>query len=288
VLSLLARLRYDQRGFTIIETLVACVTGVIVTGALFTILDFTVKQNSRLSGYAQASQVSRLAMTRIVEELHSACLASGFSPVISTTGNLSGPSRLVLVNGYNEKTEAEAKKEKETGVVSYPEAELRAESIHKDVIEYKSGKLTDTVYKAESNTPIASGETGYAERYKWAATPFQTRQLAENVSQVEEGSEKIPVFRYYAYSKTSHSEAGKAASALEEKSLTPTESSTLTESGAEEVASIVVAFRTGPYSKEKRLTSASEKGQFADLTSQTTFAFSVPNAEAELKAGPCE
>ena len=78
------------------------VTGIIVTGALFAILEFSVHQSSRLSGVAQATQVSRTAMTRIVDELHSACLSTGFTP---RPRRRSAPTKLIFVNGYNEKAE---------------------------------------------------------------------------------------------------------------------------------------------------------------------------------------
>ena len=58
------------------------VTGIIVTGALFAILEVSTRQSSRLSNVAQATQVSRNAMTKIVDQLRSACLSTNFTPVI--------------------------------------------------------------------------------------------------------------------------------------------------------------------------------------------------------------
>ena len=125
------------------------VTGVIVTGALFAILDFSVRQSSRLSGVAQATQTGRVAMTRIVDELHSSCICRRLPPVIEG----STPSKLIFVNGYDEKEEPKEKSEE-------PPAELPPASIHKDVIEYNraTGKLVDTVYTATSNVTLANGE----------------------------------------------------------------------------------------------------------------------------------
>jgi Tfp pilus assembly protein PilW len=268
----------DQRGFTLVETLVAMVTGIVVTGALFTILDFSVKQSARLSGSAQATQVSRVAMTHVVEQLHSACLAAGFTPVIKE----SSPTKLIFVNGYDEKEEPKNAVE--------PPAELPAGSIHKDVIEYSkaTGRLTDTTYKATSNVPLAETASNAFEKYTFPATGSTVR-LAEHVTQMEEGGKVIPVFQYYAYATTSSSASGVAASTLNEKaSLTTTETSQLTEAGAKTVASVVISFRTAPPKLEAHLSSNSEKGTLADLSTQTTFAFGAPNSETSIKASPCE
>ena len=260
--GILARLR-DRSGFTIVETLVAMVTGVIVTGALFAILEVSVRQSGRLSSVAQATQISRGAMTKIVDQLRSACLSPGFSPVI--TGSTA--TKLVFVNGYDEK----ASKTEE------PPAELPASGIHKDVIEYEEGtkKLVDKTYVATSTTP-----TETAEKYTWPASPTRTVTLAENISKVE----SKPIFEYFKYNTTSNPATGLPASTLSETGITPE-----TETLASSVASVLVRFRATPANKEfKAPTATSEKGLYADQASQTIFAFSAPNSESSITAGPCE
>ena len=155
IARLLARVR-DRSGFTLIETIVAMVTGVIVTGALFAILEVSVRQSSHLSGVAQATQVGRTAMTHIVDELRSACLSTGFSPVISTGAEAtsSGEKKLVFVNGYDEKP---SKGEE-------PPAELPASGIHKNVIEYNEAKqqLIDKTYIATSNVETETPKNSHS------------------------------------------------------------------------------------------------------------------------------
>ncbi|HXB16608.1 MAG TPA: type II secretion system protein [Solirubrobacteraceae bacterium] len=270
---LLDRLR-DRRGFTLVEVLVAMVTGVIVTGALFAILEYSVRQGARLSAVAQATQVSRTAMTHVVDELRSACLSSGFTPIIANgeSAKSSTPSKLIFVNGYDEKTE----KEKE------PPAELPANGIHKDVIEYNEAtkQLVDKTYIATSNAP-----TETFEKYTFPASPSSTVKLAENIAKVEEK----PIFEYFKYATKSSTETNSAASTLEEKeSLTPKSTSVMTEAGANTAASVVVRFKAGPYEKDARLSASGEKGTFAEQTSQTLFSFSAPNSETTIEAAPCE
>lgn len=272
--ALRARMR-DEHGFTLIEALVAMVTGVVVTGALFAILQFAVHQTSRISQVAQADQVSRTAMTRIVDELHSACLSAGFSPVQEK----STQTQLIFENGYSEQAEV-------PGVYTAKGAVTgKIEGVREDSIEWaeKTGLLTDTVQLgtgAEENGvyPVSSTKT--------------TIRLGEHVSQAsvvntKKETEPSAVFRYFEYATKSTTGTGEAASTLKEIPL-KTSTETLGKTNAAKVAAVQVSFRTGSYTKEVKLGSASEATIPGDLTTLNTFAFSAPNSESVIEAGPCE
>ena len=117
-----------ERGFTLIETLVAMVTGIVVIGGLFAVLEVSLHQSTRIADVVQASQLGRQAMTHIVDEMHSACIGPNFTPV--ETG--SSPSKLIFVNGYSEK------------------AELT--EAHKDEIVFSGETLTDNVFNSNGGT----------------------------------------------------------------------------------------------------------------------------------------
>lgn len=252
----------DARGFTLIETLVAMVTGIAVTGALFTILEVSTKQAVRLSDVAQATQVGRTAMTHIVDELHSGCLYDDFAPVQPG----STESKLIFVNGYFPEKANEA---------TQPEYTF----VHKDEITWSNagkGTLKDKKFTA----------TEAAKEQEYTAWKENGEVLvAENISQVEPVKEN-PVFKYYKYSSSSANGTSEAAA-----TLTPMEVSgatALTAAQAKEVAAVGVTFRSAPYTKELKLSAASEKGTPLDQTTLTTFAFSAPNSETTIVAGPCE
>ncbi len=240
---LLARLR-SERGFTLVEVLVAMVVGLIVSGALFAILEISLKQNARISDRVVAQQLGNTAMTRIIDPLRSGCIARKATPVLSG----STPSKLMFTTAFSEGTTPEPKE------------------VFREKIEYASHKLTAAVEQASSGTwPTYAG---------WGAAKETT--LAENVY-MPSGNTNGP-FRYFKYGKASSSSSTSSVSALEALPTT----SALSEPEAKEVAGVEVRFEALAPDKDTRLSRAA---QFED---QVTFAFSSPNSESTIKAGPCE
>src|SRR5580704_16448051 len=88
----------DNAGFTLIELLVGMLSAIVVTGALFAILIVSLHQTARISGHVQATQLGRITMARMVDELHTACIAKEFTPVQKE----SSENKLIFVSGFGQ------------------------------------------------------------------------------------------------------------------------------------------------------------------------------------------
>ena len=245
----LPRLVAEEHGFSLMETLVAMLSAVVITGALFVVLEVALHQTSRISDVAQATQLGRSAMTHVVDELHSACLAPQFTPVKEG----STENKLIFITAYGS------------------QAELP--SAHKEKIELSGGYLIDTSYPSTG---------GSWPKFTFApeSSPTVTR-IAEKVSQTEseETKAKVPIFQYYKYAKESSSaKENNPLGALE--AVSP--GAGLSAASAQTVASVAVSFKAGSPSGNAAL------HRSADISNQVTFAFSAPDPEATIKDAPCQ
>jgi type II secretory pathway component PulJ len=155
----------SEQGFTLIEMLVTLMTGIVIVLAAFSILDVSLTQSSRVSERVEVDQRARLAMEKIMLELHSSCVADNINPV----------------------------KEKSTGTearfISEPGSTAAFTSVTEHRIRLENGKLIDTSY------PSTSGE---GENWKFPETESGSsgsKVLLTNVS--ETGS--TPIFQYFRY-----------------------------------------------------------------------------------------
>ena len=85
----------DEDGTSMVELLVGMAMGMVVLAGLATLLIMTVRGNSRVDARSEASDNARIAMTRIMEELHSACVNPTIPPVQPT----STANKLVFIHG---------------------------------------------------------------------------------------------------------------------------------------------------------------------------------------------
>jgi Tfp pilus assembly protein PilW len=253
----IARLR-DPSGFTLIEALVAMIAGVVVLGALVVILEVTINQTSRIDETAQANQTGRTTMTRIVDELQSACLGREFAPIRgSSTDNV-----LRFAAAYSKEANIKASEAAEHEIVWSKAGET--------LTEYKyagsSGENTGIVF---STTKESSSGTRIGEK------------IGHPVS------EEVPIFRYYKYRATPIGTSETPENALEQIKPT-TETTELGSAAAKLVAAVVVTFKAGALHQEllANETKARESVR-SELSDQTTFAFAAPTSETTITDGPC-
>jgi hypothetical protein len=253
-----------EGGFTLVETIMAMITGVIVIGALFAILQVSLHQTAAISNIVQADRQGRTAMTKVVNELHSACLAPKFIPVQSG----SKATELRFVNAYS-------------NLAVIPSAAASAgEGAYEHRIKFVTvagkGRLVDEAYPSLSTSSWPKFEFN-------KTAPSKTTLIGEAISETEKTpTEKIPVFQYYKYGKEYNQTSGESVSTLEQLPAEPTPA---------QVAAVRVSFTTAP--EDTRFQAPlSAKTRVANekiaLSNQVTFAFSAPNAEEPVVAGPCQ
>jgi Flp pilus assembly pilin Flp len=253
-MSAILKFRRDESGFTLIETLVAMISATVVVGALYAILIVAVDQTSKVTDTVYSTQAGRTTMTKLVDELHSACISSNFSPIQSG----SNENRLIFFNAYT------------------PNAEITSAYKHEIIWNKTTGTLIEKRYTSNG---------GSDPKFTFPTTYTEIR-LGENISKTaaaKPATEKeLPVFRYYRYTKTSSSlGANEALSTLSLLSPKTTEEELKT-TELEEAAAVEINFKQAPLDKEIT------ESRTVDFKNLVTLSFSVPNAETPIEDKPCE
>lgn len=198
-----------ERGFSLVEVIVAMLCGIVITGALFAILEVSLHQTSRLAGRVQATQAGRTTMTKIVDELRNGCISKEFTPIQKS----SGESELRFIAGVGR------------------EAVLAKAAEHRIVFEKE--KLIDKTY-------ASSG--GSWPNFTYSSTPEKSVQIGEYISQSESGGKKVPIFQYYEYAgSTNSSSTSSGVTTLSSTALTVP----LEEATAKKAAGVLITFTAG-------------------------------------------
>jgi type II secretory pathway pseudopilin PulG len=161
------RLMRDQRGFTLVETLAVIAAGTVVMIGLFTMIDVTLHQTTRTFDRVDATQRARTTLESIMNELHSACIGPGDTPIQPG----STATDFFFVSQYSNAA----------NVTPVTEHEVYVDS---------AGNLYEKTY---ANTGSASPP------WTFATTPSTTRLLLTNVRSAQ--------FQYYAYQQVSYTDA---------------------------------------------------------------------------------
>jgi Tfp pilus assembly protein PilW len=247
-----------EEGATLIEVLVTVSSGTVVLLALVAVLLFSTRQQTHLADVAQATQLGRQTMTKIADELHSACIAPSFTPIRQKSGG----SELRFISAPSEEA-----------VIS-----KTAINEHRIVWNEKAETLTDEVY------PATKEETWPA--FTYASTPSKMVLIGSHIGQMESSGKKLPIFQYYGYSLEPSESSTAGVSTL---STTPLISGaeTLNEEKAAKAASVLISFSTGSTASTTSLGGLGKDVSEPQQT-QVTLSFSVPPSELENLDAPCQ
>lgn len=188
----------SEDGMTLIELLVATVAGIVVILALFATLEFSSKQEARITERVQAQRLGRDAMASIVNELHSACV--GFdataiqAPSTTPTSPLAelGATDLWFISSYGSTSSAKAVIEK------VYEHDIHWESTGKSKTGETVGTLTDYSFASTAGSGPAS-KSGKWEFPTLSTANAKKRVLAQNVIPMTI-SAKSTLFQYFKFS----------------------------------------------------------------------------------------
>src|SRR5581483_4296771 len=167
----------SERGFTLVELVLAIAIGLIVSFLLFTILDVTWRGTSRSVTMIDATASARVTLAKLDDELQSACLTSGVTPIQpGSTG-----STLLFLSAYGKAVQPTPIEHQ----ISYSAS---------------TNSLTDSLYAVTG---------GAAPDWTFSGTPYATNVLLSNVKQAG----NTPVFQYFAYQEVPNGSGGYYADA---------------------------------------------------------------------------
>jgi Tfp pilus assembly protein PilW len=153
----------DQRGTTLIELMVATAAGMVIMFAITTVIVVTLHSSARVSARVDATQRGRIVISRIIEQLHSACILPEIAPIQEKSTGTS--LRFVHQTG--------------SGVALTPIL---------SVITLSGGTLKEFDYKATA---------GPLPAWAFETSAYQTRTLLTKVGPILPSSS---IFSYYTYS----------------------------------------------------------------------------------------
>lgn len=276
-LQVALRLRHE-RGFTLVELVVAMAAGIIVMFAATSIMTVTMHQTQRTFTKVDATRQARTALATLENELHSACV-NGTAPIqgVTTAGTVeSDDNDLVFVSYY--------------GTSASPQPVW-----HQVSYSASAHTLVDTTYGA---TYVSTSSGGY-----WSPTGSGTStRLLSNVTVLPGASAP---FQYYAYAQYPASSGnlvywtipdGSNPNPLTGATLTSAPLSTsggLSASLAATVVEVTVNLLVGPTSENLNNLSATSLTTFGDPVTDsislrlTTPPDYAPAGTGAAAYGPC-
>lgn len=229
------RLLHDDQGFGLIELLVSMLIALVISLAAFSILQFTTDDVSRITARVNVDQTGRVALEKIMLQLHSACVAATVTPIRegSTGQKIRFISETSPVNSVGE-----------------PISSLPTVRLHEIFYTSTTGALTEKSWPSTGESPgfefnIPTKELSLHEKAVETKLLKGVKQ-SEITNETTRLTEPIPIFRYYHYYK--EGETGAKLGQIDPEPFNSSESETKT--NAEKVAKVTVSFTLAPEGHE--------------------------------------
>jgi prepilin-type N-terminal cleavage/methylation domain-containing protein len=213
-----------ERGFTLIEMLVAISMGIVISLAAFSFLGFATSDVSRINERVHVQQTARTTLENIILELHSACVTPSVIPIlIKSTG-----SKIMFIS------------EASTG--SY------LSSVREHEITYEAAKGSTKGILIEKTYP----STTEGPKYVFSTKSATSKRLLSGIVESESSGKKIPVFQYYRYYQEGDTlPLGDSTTPYGELYPTPLSNTELEKTAiAEKVVKVTVSFTLTPEGTE--------------------------------------
>ena len=245
----------QQRGYTLVELLVAMALSMVVLLAAFSILEFARGDVSRITERVHVTQTGRVALEKIMLELHSACVIQEVNPILEA----SGENTIKFVS--------------ETG----KQAAFPTVKEHEIIYTKGSGTTEGTLIE---KTYASTGEA-VKGNYPFSTTVLGTTKLLTGVKQT--GS--TPIFQYYRYYKKGDTgPKGETEPPYGELDPNPITASPELKKEAENVVKVTVSFTQAPEGKES---ATFNHDRPVALEDSAVFRLAPPSTQSEHINSPC-
>jgi prepilin-type N-terminal cleavage/methylation domain-containing protein len=155
----------DQRGFTVVELLVATTIGVGVLLGAFALSSSFQHAQTKVSDRSDAIARGRTAMEQIVQQLRSqVCLGPGYPAITYGDGSR---------------------------VVFYADLENRAFVPEQRELRFASGSITERAFRGT--------QTGGQPPFTFDTTPWRTRVVLDHTQLQRSSGADVPFLRYYTF-----------------------------------------------------------------------------------------
>jgi hypothetical protein len=256
-----------EHGTTLIELLVATVGAIVVMLALLAILEFSTRQETSISERVQSNRIGRVAMTKVIDELHSSCTGFGSNaiqgPTPAPTAPLAstGPLDLWFITAYGSPTSGAAV------ITTVYEHDIHWTSTGTSNTGEALGTVTDYVFENTKGT----GPGTPAGKWEFPALTVanaKARVLAKNViPPTVSGANTL--FQYYKFSTAT----GEYVAITEKYPAAAT---------ANEIGKVAINFTQAPEGA-----STKKGGRMVSFSDAVLLRFNSSEVGAEAKSEPC-